>query len=78
LNEWFPALPPTAWVSDMSGRMLRQGHRPEQGANMLFYISGVVVVVIVIALFRPALTIRAQPVDALFSAAIKRGRATDN
>jgi hypothetical protein len=57
--------------------MLRQGHRPEQGANMLFYISGVVVVVIVIALFGPALTIRAQQA-VLFSAAIKRGRATDN
>jgi hypothetical protein len=45
---------------------------------MLFYISGVVVVVIVIALFGPALTIRAQQAAVLFSAAIKRGRATNN
>jgi hypothetical protein len=58
--------------------MVRQGHRPEQGANMLFYISDVVVVVIVIALFGPALTIRAQPAAVLFSGAIKRGRWTDN
>ncbi len=40
---------------------------------MLFYVLGVVV-----RLFGPALTIRARPVDALFSAAIKRGRATGN
>lgn len=40
---------------------------------MLFYILGVVV-----RLFGPALTIRAQQATVVFSAAIKRGRATGN